>query len=145
MMMSQFIPRKFKYRKAHVGTNKGLATSRASLSYGDYGLKVISPCDITVNQLESARVSARKGTGKFGRIFFRVYADKPVSRKPLEVRMGSGKGAVDHYVARVKPGTIIMEICGVSKDMAMDALTRASHKLPTKTSIVYRIPVCNVA
>lgn len=142
-MMSMFIPRKRKYRKAHAGVNKGLATSRATLSYGDYGLKVTEACDIKVNQLESARVSARKGTGKFGRIFFRVYADLPVSRKPLEVRMGSGKAPVDHYVARLKPGTIIMEVCGVSKEMAIDALTRASHKLPTKTSIVSRIPVCN--
>lgn len=141
--MQMFVPRKTKYRKAHVGVNKGLATSRAGLAFGDYGLKVIDACDIKVNQLESARVSARKGTGKFGRIFFRVYADLPVSRKPLEVRMGSGKGAVSHYVARVQPGTIIMEVAGVSKEMALDALHRASHKLPTKTLIVSRIPVCN--
>ena len=141
--MSMFIPRKTKYRKAQVGVNKGLATSRTELAFGNYGLKILEPCDLKVNQIESARVSARKGTGKFGRIFFRIYADLPKSKKPLEVRMGSGKGSVDHYVARVKPGTIIMEIDGVSKNDAYNALKRASHKLPAKTSVIERAPVCN--
>jgi large subunit ribosomal protein L16 len=142
-MMSAFIPRKRKFRKAHVGVNKGLATSRTYLAFGNYGLRVLEPCDIKVNQLESARIAARKGTGKEGKIFWRVHADLPKSKKPLEVRMGSGKGAVDHFVARVKPGTVVMEIGGVNRDRAFAAFKRASHKLPIKTAFVQHIPVCN--
>lgn len=139
--MSSFIPKKRKFRKAHVGSIKGLATGGSTIANGDYALKVLEGCDIKVNQLESARVAARKATKKFGRITFRVQADLPVSKKPVEVRMGSGKGPVDHWVARVKPGRIIFEISGVSREVAMDACKRASYKLPVRTSFVERIDV----
>lgn len=139
--MSMFTPKKYKFRKVHVGVNKGLATSRTDLSFADYGIKVLGACDIKANQLESARVSARKGTGKAGKIFFRIFADLPRSKKPLEVRMGSGKGPVDHWAARVRPGTIIMEIGGVDREHAYNAFKRASHKLPVKTAFISRTPV----
>lgn len=136
-----FTPKKRKYRKAHVGRIKGLATGGSVISNGDYALKVLEGCDIKVNQLEAARVAARKATKRSGQILFRVQADLPKSKKPLEVRMGSGKGPVDHYAARVKPGRIIFEISGVSREVAKDACRRASHKLPVKTAFISRVMV----
>jgi len=136
-----FIPKKRKYRKAHVGRIKGLATTGATISNGDYALKILEPCDIKVNQLEAARVAARKATKRYGQITFRVQADLPKSKKPLEVRMGSGKGPVDHYVARARAGTIIFELSGVTREVAMDACRRAGHKLPVKTVFIERITV----
>ena len=135
------IPKKRKYRKAHVGNIRGLATGGSTISNGDYGLKVLESCDIKVNQLESARVAARKATKRSGQIMFRVQADLPKSKKPLEVRMGSGKGPVDHYAARLKAGRIVFEISGVSREVAMDACKRAGHKLPVKTAFVERVSV----
>lgn len=136
-----FVPKKRKYRKAHVGVNRGLATAGSTLSNGDYALKVLESCDLKVTQLESARVAARKATKRSGQILFRVQADLPKSKKPLEVGMGSGKGSVDHYVARVKAGRIIFEISGVTREVAAAACKRASYKLPVRTSFVERIHV----
>ena len=135
------IPKKRKYRKAHVGRIRGLATGGSSVSGGEFGLKVLESCDLKVNQLESARVAARKATKRSGQIMFRVQADLPKSKKPLEVRMGSGKGPVDHNVARVKAGRIIFEITGVTREVAIDACRRAGHKLPVRTTFVERLGV----
>jgi large subunit ribosomal protein L16 len=110
-------------------------------SSGDYGLKVLEGCDLKINQIESARVAARKATKRSGQIIFRIQADLPKSKKPLEVRMGSGKGPVDHYAARVKAGRIIFEISGVSMEVAREACRKAGHKLPVRTTFVSRVPV----
>jgi large subunit ribosomal protein L16 len=135
------VPKKRKYRKAHVGVRRGLATAGSTLAFGDYGLKVLEGEDLTVDQINSARVAARKATKRSGQIIIRVQADLPKSKKPLEVRMGSGKGPVDHYAARVKPGRIIFEFVGVSAEVAMDACARAAHKLPVRAAFVSRVPV----
>ena len=110
-------------------------------SSGDYGLKVLEGCDLKINQIESARVAARKATKRSGQIIFRIQADLPKSKKPLEVRMGSGKGPVDHYAARVKAGRITFEISGVSMEVAREACRKAGHKLPVRTTFVSRVPV----
>jgi large subunit ribosomal protein L16 len=140
-MNQPLTPKKRKYRKAHVGNIRGLATAGSTLAAGDYGLKVLEGCDLKLNQIEAARVAARKATKRYGQIIFRIQADLPKSKKPLEVRMGSGKGPVDHYAARVKPGRIIFEICGVSLETARDACRRAAHKIPVKTAFISRVPV----
>lgn len=139
--MNMFIPKKQKYRKAHVGVIRGLATGGCNLSNGDYGLRVLEACDIKSNQLESARVAARKATKRSGQILFKVQASLPKSKKPLEVRMGKGKGPVAYHVARVRPGRIIFEMMGVSREVAYDAFKRASHKLPVRTAFVERISI----
>jgi len=138
-----FIPKKRKYRKVHAGRigGKGLATSRTSLAIGNYGLKLLKGCDLKVNQLESARVAARKATARLGQIIFRIQADLPKTKKPLEVRMGSGKGPIDHYAARVRAGTIIFEIEGVTQEVAEDACRRAGLKLPVPSTIIIRPPL----
>lgn len=134
-------PKKRKYRKAFVGNIRGLATAGSTIASGDYGLKVLEGCDLKINQIESARVAARKATKRSGQIIFRIQADLPKSKKPLEVRMGSGKGPVDHYAARVKAGRIIFEISGVSMEVAREACRKAGHKLPVRTTFVSRVPV----
>lgn len=144
--MNMFIPKKQKFRKAHVGVIRGLATGGSTLANGDYGLRVIESGDIKANQLESARVAARKATKRHGQIMFKVQASVPKSKKPLEVRMGKGKGPVAYHVAKVRAGRILFEMNGVSREVAYDAFKRASHKLPLKATFVERvsIPVATV-
>src|ERR1700736_2241542 len=131
-------PKKTKFRKAHKGRIHGTATSGAALSFGQYGLKAMEPDRITARQIEAARRALTRHMKRAGRAWIRMYPDVPVSKKPLEVRMGSGKGAPEFWVARVKPGRILFEVDGVSQQVASAALTTASAKLPIKTRFVQR-------
>jgi len=132
-------PTRTKFRKAHKGRIHGLATSGQSLAFGQYGLKAMEPDRVTARQLEAARRALTRHMKRFGRVWIRVYPDVPVTKKPLEVRMGSGKGGVELWVTRVKPGRIIFEVDGVSVELAKEALSLAAAKLPIKTRFVARI------
>src|SRR5437870_4530681 len=132
-------PKKTKFRKAHKGRIHGVATSGATLSFGQFGLKAMAPERITARQIEAARRALTRHMKRSGRVWIRVYPDVPVSKKPLEVRMGSGKGAPELWVARVKPGRILFEIDGVPAALAREALALAAAKLPIKTRFVERI------
>jgi large subunit ribosomal protein L16 len=132
-------PTRTKFRKAHKGRIHGLATSGATLAFGQYGLKAMEPERITARQIEAARRALTRHMKRSGRVWIRVYPDVPVSKKPLEVRMGSGKGAPEFWVARVKPGRVLFEVDGVPLLLAREALTLAAAKLPIKTRFVERI------
>ena len=132
-------PTRTKFRKAHKGRIHGLATSGATLAFGQYGLKAVEPERVTARQIEAARRALTRHMKRSGRVWIRVYPDVPVSKKPLEVRMGSGKGAPEFWVARVKPGRVLFEIDGVPLLVAREALTLAAAKLPIKTRFVERI------
>jgi large subunit ribosomal protein L16 len=132
-------PSKTKFRKAHKGRIHGLATSGATLSFGEYGLKAMEPDRITARQIEAARRAMTRHMKRSGRVWIRIFPDVPVSKKPLEVRMGSGKGTPELWVARVKPGRIMFEIDGVPIQIAKEALALAAAKLPIKTRFVARI------
>jgi large subunit ribosomal protein L16 len=133
-------PTRTKFRKAHKGRIHGIATSAIDFAFGQYGLKAMEPERLTARQIEAARRALTRHMKRSGQVWIRVYPDVPVSKKPLEVRMGSGKGAVEYWVARVKPGRIIFEVDGVSVETAKEALTLAAAKLPIKTRFVARIP-----
>src|SRR5712672_4856981 len=132
-------PKKTKFRKAHKGRIHGVATSGAALSFGQFGLKAMAPERITARQIEAARRALTRHMKRAGRVWIRIFPDLPVSKKPLEVRMGSGKGAPEFWVARVKPGRILFEIDGVPLALAREALELAAAKLPIKTRFVERI------
>jgi large subunit ribosomal protein L16 len=132
-------PTRTKFRKAHKGRIHGFATSGATLAFGQYGLKAVEPERITARQIEAARRALTRHMKRSGRVWIRVYPDVPVSKKPLEVRMGSGKGAPELWVARVKPGRILFEIDGVPVGLAREALALAAAKLPIKTRFIERI------
>src|SRR6202035_504615 len=132
-------PKKTKFRKAHKGRIHGTATSGATLSFGQYGLKAMEPERVTARQIEAARRAMTRHMKRAGRVWIRLFPDVPVSKKPLEVRMGSGKGAPELWVARVKPGRILFEIDGVPIQTAKEALALAAAKLPIKTRFVERI------
>src|ERR1700731_728858 len=132
-------PTRTKFRKAHKGRIHGLATSGATLAFGQYGLKATEPERITARQIEAARRALTRHMKRSGRVWIRVYPDVPVSKKPLEVRMGSGKGAPEYWVARVKPGRVLFEIDGVPIVLAREALELAAAKLPIKTRFIERI------
>jgi large subunit ribosomal protein L16 len=132
-------PKRTKFRKAHKGRIKGIATSAVSLAFGQYALKALEPERVTARQIEAARRALTRHMKRAGRVWIRIYPDVPVSKKPLEVRMGSGKGAPELWVVRVKPGRIIFEIDGVTETMAREALGLAAAKLPIKTRFVERI------
>jgi large subunit ribosomal protein L16 len=132
-------PTRTKFRKAHKGRIRGVATSGATLAFGQYGLKAMAPERITARQIEAARRALTRHMKRAGRVWIRVFPDVPVSKKPAEVRMGSGKGAPELWVARVKPGRIIFEIDGVPVGLAREALDLAAAKLPIKTRFVARI------
>src|SRR5689334_11269427 len=129
-------PAKTKFRKAHKGRIHGVATSGASLSFGEYGLKALEPDRVTARQIEAARRAMTRHMKRSGRVWIRVFPDVPVSKKPLEVRMGSGKGTPELWVARVKPGRILFEVDGVPIQLAREALALAAAKLPIKTRFV---------
>jgi large subunit ribosomal protein L16 len=132
-------PKRTKFRKAHKGRIKGTATSGVELAFGQFGLKALEPERVTARQIEAARRALTRHMKRAGRVWIRIFPDVPVSKKPLEVRMGSGKGAPELWVARVKPGRVIFEIDGVSVLTAREALTLAAAKLPIKTRFVERI------
>jgi large subunit ribosomal protein L16 len=131
-------PRKVKYRKQQKGRVRGLAQRGSSLAFGDYGLKAIGTGRLTAQQIESARIAITRHVRRGGKVWIRVFPDKPVSKKPAETRMGSGKGAVESWVALVKAGRILYEMEGVDETLAREALRLASHKLPIPTKIVAR-------
>jgi large subunit ribosomal protein L16 len=132
-------PKKTKYRKAHKGRIHGNAKGGSTLSFGQYGLKAMEPDRITARQIEAARRAITRHMKRQGKVWIRVFPDVPVSKKPLEVRQGKGKGAVEYWAARVRPGRILFELDGVSDVTAREALDLAAMKLPIKTKIVKRI------
>lgn len=131
-------PKKTKYRKAHKGRIKGSAKGGYTLNFGEYGLKALQPERVTARQIEAARRAISRYVKRVGRMWIRIFPDLPVTKKPAEVRMGSGKGSVEFWAARVKPGRIMFEIDGVTEDVAREAFERASAKLPIKTKFVRR-------
>ena len=131
-------PKRVKFRKAHRGHRRGAAHAGAGLSFGEFGLKAQSTAWITNRQIEAARRAITHHVKRGGQIWIRIFPDKPVTSKPLETRMGSGKGNVDHWVAVVKRGRMLFEIGGVEKETAKEAMRRASHKLPVSTRFVSR-------
>src|SRR5487761_332950 len=132
-------PKRSKYRKAHKGRIHGLAKGGTTLNFGAFGLKAVDPGRITARQIEAARRAITRYIRRAGRVWIRIFPDVPVSQKPAEVRMGSGKGAPEFWVCRVKPGRIMFEIDGVTPDLARQALTLGAAKLPIKTRFVTRI------
>jgi len=132
-------PTRTKFRKMHKGRIHGIATSAIDLAFGQYGLKAMEPERLTARQIEAARRALTRHMKRAGQVWIRVYPDVPVSKKPLEVRMGSGKGAVELWVCRVKPGRILFEVDGISVQLAKEALSLAAAKLPIKTRFVARI------
>jgi large subunit ribosomal protein L16 len=131
-------PKRTKYRKQMKGKIKGLAHRGSTVAFGSFGLKTTQPGRITNRQIESARVAMNRYMRREGRVWIRIFPDKPITAKPQEVRMGKGKGALDHYVAVVKPGRIMFEIDGVSAEVAQEALRLAAQKLPVQTKFVIR-------
>jgi large subunit ribosomal protein L16 len=132
------MPKKVKHRRVMKGRMRGKATRGERLSFGDYGLKAMDAGWITDRQIEAARIAMTRHVKRGGKIWIRLFPDKPITRKPAETRMGSGKGAPDHWVAVVKPGRVLYEIVGVDEKLAREALNLAAQKLPIKTKFVSR-------
>ena len=132
------MPRKVAYRKHHRGRTKGLTKGAASLSFGEYGIQALEPGWITARQIEAARIAMTRHIKRGGKVWINVFPDKPVTEKPAETRMGSGKGNPEHWVAVVKPGRIMFELAGVAEPLAREAMNRAIQKLPIKAKIIVR-------
>ena len=132
------MPKRVKYRKVQRGRMTGAASRGNKVSYGEYGLQATEPAWITSNQIEAARIAMTRHTKRGGKVWIKIFPDKPVTQKPAETRMGSGKGSPEYWVAVVKPGRGMFEIAGVSEEVAREALRLASHKLPCKTKFVKR-------
>jgi len=137
-MCIMLMPKRVKYRRQHRGRMKGKAKGGTEVSFGDYGLMALEPAWITSRQIEASRIAMTRYMKRGGRVWIKIFPDKPYTAKPLEVRMGSGKGALDGWVSVVKPGKILYEIAGVDEDVAREALRLAAHKLPIKTKFVKR-------
>lgn len=131
-------PKRTKFRKQHKLRNNGAAVRGSSVSFGEYGLKATTRGRITARQIESARRAISRHVKRGGKIWIRVFPDKPITKKPLEVRMGKGKGSVEYWVAQIKPGTMLYEIQGVSEELAREAFQLAAAKLPIKTTFSAR-------
>ena len=132
------LPKRVKYRRVHRGRLKGKASRGNFVSYGEYGLQAVEPAWITSNQIEAARIAMTRYTKRGGQVWIKIFPDKPITEKPAETRMGSGKGSPEYWVAVVKPGRVMFEIAGVSEEIAREALRLASHKLPVKCRIIKR-------
>jgi large subunit ribosomal protein L16 len=132
------MPKKVKFRKQQRGRRGGPAKGGASLAFGDFGLQALEVGWITARQIEAGRIAIQRHVKRGGKIWIRVFPDKPATKKPAETRMGSGKGAPDHWVAVVKPGRILFEMAGVDHESAVEAMRLASHKLPVATRVVVR-------
>ncbi|MBO4681383.1 MAG: 50S ribosomal protein L16 [Clostridiales bacterium] len=130
------MPKRVKYRRQHRGRMKGIATKGNTVTYGEYGLVALEPAWITANQIEAARIAMTRSIRRGGQVYIKIFPHKSVTKKPAEVRMGSGKGAPDHWVAVVKPGRVMFEIAGVSEEAAKEAMRLAMHKLPIKCKFV---------
>ena len=132
------IPKRVKHRKQHRGRMKGMTKGGAVVAFGEYGLQALEPAWITNRQIEAARIAMTRYMKRGGQVWIKIFPDKPVTQKPLEVRMGSGKGSPEHWVAVVKPGKIMFELAGVPEEVAREALRLAMHKLPIKCKFVKR-------
>ncbi len=132
-------PKRTKFRKAHRGRRRGMAQTGNVVTFGDFGLQALGPCWMTNRQIEAGRRAITRYVKRGGKLWIRVYPDKPVTKKPLEVRQGSGKGPVEAWVAVVKPGRMIYEISGVAEDVAREAMRLAAQKLPIKTRFIGRM------
>ena len=133
-----FMPKRTKYRKVHRGRRRGVAKGGTRVSFGDYGLQAVEEGWITSRQIESARVAVTRTIKRGGKVWINIFPHKPVTAKPAETRMGSGKGAPEFWVAVVKPGRVMFELSGVSEELAREAMRKAGHKLPVKTRFVQR-------
>ncbi len=130
------LPKRVKYRKQHRGRMTGKATRGNFIAYGDFGIVATEPCWITSNQIEASRIAINRYVKRGGQVWIKIFPDKPVTAKPAETRMGSGKGSPDHWVAVVKPGRVLFEIAGVTEEIAREAMRLAGHKLPCKTKFI---------
>ena len=135
------MPKRVKYRRQHRGRMKGEAQRGNELAYGEYGLQALEATWMTANQIEAARRAMTRYIKRGGQIWIKVFPDKPVSKKPAEVRMGSGKGAPEYWVAVIKPGRVLFEMSGVSEEVAREAMRLAANKLPVKTKFIQRLEV----
>ena len=137
--MSQLSPKRTKFRKQQKGKNRGIAWTGSDVSFGDFGLQAIGHCKLSARQIEAGRMAIQRHVKRAGKLWIRVFPDKPVTKKPLEVRMGSGKGAVEGWVAVVKPGRVLFELTGVTEAEARDAFRLAAAKLPIETKVLSRV------
>ena len=136
--MSQMSPKRTKFRKQQKGKNRGIAWTGSDVSFGDFGLQAIGHCKLSARQIEAGRMAIQRHVKRAGKLWIRVFPDKPITKKPLEVRMGSGKGGVEGYVAGVKPGRVLFEIAGVPEADARQAFKLAASKLPLTTKFLIR-------
>ena len=134
------MPKRTKFRKVHRGRLKGIASRGNRVSFGDFGLQSLDYCWLSGRQLEAGRVAASRATDGQARVWIRVFPHKPITSKPAEVRMGTGKGEVEFWAAEIKPGTVIMELGGLTEDKARLAFKRVAHKLPIKVKMIRRLP-----
>ena len=132
------IPRKVKHRKQHHPGRSGHATGGTTVTFGEFGIQALTPAYVTNRQIESARIAMTRHIKRGGKVWINIYPDRPLTKKPAETRMGSGKGSVEWWVANVKPGRVLFEVAGVPETLAREALTRAIHKLPLKARIIKR-------
>ena len=132
------LPKKVKHRKVHRGRMKGMAKGGKNLHFGDYGLQALEPAWITARQIEASRIAIARFIKRGGKVWVDIFPDKPITAKPAETRMGSGKGATEYWACVVKPGRVMFELSGVSKDIAREAMKLAASKLPIKCRIIYR-------
>ena len=130
------MPKRVKYRRVHRGRLTGKAYRGNKVNYGDFGLQALEPAWITSNQIEAARIAMTRYCKRFGQVWIKIFPDKPITEKPAETRMGSGKGSPEYWVAVVKPGRVMFEMSGVPEDIAKEAMRLAGHKLPIKTKFV---------
>ena len=130
------LPKRVKYRRVHRGRMKGVATRGNKVTYGDFGIQALESSWITSNQIEAARIAMTRYIKRGGQVWIKIFPDKPITEKPAETRMGSGKGSPEYWVAVVKPGRVLFEVAGVSEEVAREAMRLAAHKLPCKTKFV---------
>lgn len=132
------IPKRVKHRKQHHPGRSGGAKGGTKVTFGEYGIQALEPAYVTNRQIESARIAINRHIKRGGKVWINIYPDRPLTKKPAEVRMGSGKGSVEWWVANVKPGRVLFEVAGVEEELAREAMTRAIHKLPLKARIIKR-------
>ena len=132
------IPRRVKHRKQHHPTRRGMSKGGTQIAFGDYGLQALTPAYVTNRQIESARIAMTRYIKRGGKVWINIYPDRPITKKPAETRMGSGKGSPEWWVANVKPGRVMFELSGVSEEVAREAMRLAAHKLPMKCRFIAR-------
>ena len=132
------IPRRVKHRKQHHPSRKGATKGGSQVAFGDFGIQALAPAYVTNRQIEAARIAMTRYIKRGGKVWINIYPDRPLTKKPAETRMGSGKGSPEFWVANIKPGRVLFEISGVTLDIANAALSRAAHKLPVKSRVVLR-------